>query len=112
MAAPYKRKGPEKSIRQYGGDHKKGSPLPSALSAEQVEELHRNSDVDTRAESQHHTTGPGPTQASPGDHRHRGGDSLPLLDDMIISGDISDGTVITSIIACLVALGATDSSTP
>ena len=102
----------KREIRQYGGTRKGGPVLPSALSAEQVEEMHRNSDLDTRTEAQHHTLGPSPTQASAGDHRHRGGDSLPLLDDMTITGDISDGTVIPSIIACLVALGATDSSTP
>ena len=105
-------KNPKREIRQYGGTKPPASRLPALLSAEQIEEMHRNSDVDTRPEAQHHTTGPGPTQAAPGDHRHRGGDSLPLLDDMTITGDISDGTVIPSIIACLVALGATDSSTP
>jgi hypothetical protein len=103
----------KRSTRQYGGDRRGGVPRPaSPVTAEQVEEFHRNSDVDTRAEAQHHTTGPSPVQASPGDHRHRGGDSLPLLDDMTITGDLSDGTVLPSIIACLVALGATDSSTP
>ena len=110
MATP---KSAKREIRQYGGGSKGStSKLPSPITAEQVEEMHRNSDLDTRPEAQHHSTGPGPTQASPGDHRHRGGDSLPLLDDMTITGDISDGTVIPSIIACLVALGATDSSTP
>ena len=109
MATPERTK---KTIRQYGGGKGSSNVLPGVPSAEQVEEMHRNSDVDTRVESQHHTLGPGPTQGSPGDHRHRGGDSLPLLDDMTITGDISDGTVLTSIIACLVALGANDSSTP
>lgn len=102
----------KREARQYGGANKPGSRLPSPISAEQVEELHRNSDLDTRPESQHHSLGPSPMQAAAGDHRHRGGDSLPLLDDMTITGDISDGTVLTSIIACLVALGAHDSSTP
>lgn len=110
MATPQRPQ--RRDTRQYGGDRASPNRLPSALSAEQVEEMHRNSDVDTRPEAQHHTTGPGPTQASPGDHRHRGGDSVPLLDDMIITGDLSDGTVLPSIIACLVALGAQDSSVP
>ncbi len=110
MATP---KNPKREIRQYGGGSKGSvSALSNPISAEQVEEIHRNSDLDTRAEAQHHTLGPGPTNASPGDHRHRGGDSLPLLDDMTITGDVSDGTVLPSIIACLVALGAVDSSTP
>lgn len=110
MAAP---KTPKREIRQYGGGQKPSTPADSpALTAEQVEELHRNSDLDTRSEAQHHSLGPAPTQAAPGDHRHRGGDSLPLLDDITITGDISDGTVLPSIIQALVALGATDSSTP
>lgn len=108
---PPRRQAP-RELRQYGGDHKDSPRLPNFLSAEQVEELHRNSDVDTRPEAQHHTLGPGPTQAARGDHRHRGGDSVPLLDDMIITGDLSDGTVLPSIIQCLVALGAQDSSVP
>lgn len=100
-----------KGVRQYGGDDK-SQRLPGGVpSADDVAKQHTNADTDTRAEAIHHTTGPGVTQAAAGNHRHRGGDSLPLLDDFTITGDVSDGTVLPSIIACLVALGAKDSST-
>lgn len=102
---------PKREIRQYGGGAKARAAVPGAPTADQVDEFHRNSDLDVRKEAQHHTVGPGPAQAASGDHRHRGGDSLPLLDDMTITGSVSDGTALPSIIACLVALGAQDSST-
>lgn len=83
----------------------------SSLSAEQVEELHKNDDVDVRRESHHHTLGPRPTQAAAGDHTHNGSDSAQLLLGVTISGSRSSSTSITpSIIAALVRLGATDSS--
>ena len=103
----------KREVRRYGGGEKARASVPGApLTADQVDELHRNSDVDVRKEAQHHTIGPGSAQAASGDHRHRGGDSLPLLDDRTITGSLSDGSVLPSIIACLTALGATDSSTP
>lgn len=87
---------------------------PSELanfSSEDVEKLHTNSDVDVRRESQHHTLGPRTTQASPGDHNHDGSNSLPLLTGYTISGSRSSpASILPSIIACLVRLGATDSS--
>jgi len=84
----------------------------SALTAEQVEELHRNADTDVRRESLHHTLGPRGTQAAAGDHTHNGSDSSPLLGGLTISGSRSSSASITpSIIAALVRLGITDSST-
>jgi hypothetical protein len=47
----------------------------AALSAEDVERLHQNADTDSRKESLHHTLGSRSTQASPGDHDHKGGNS-------------------------------------
>jgi hypothetical protein len=44
----------------------------SVSSAEEVNALHTNSDVDKSAISQHHTLGTLATQASPGDHVHDG----------------------------------------
>lgn len=82
------------------------------LSAEEVEKLHLNSDVDVRAESQHHTLGPGSTQAAAGSHNHDGSNSVALLEGVTITGSRSNSTSITpSIIAALVRLGAIDSST-
>jgi hypothetical protein len=101
-----------KEIRQYGG----GSSKPSAVaaqkpSAEEVDAFHTNSDLDIRAESQHHTLGTLPTQAAPGDHNHDGGNSVALLADLSITGSRSDDTWRLSVNALLVKLGAQDNST-
>ena len=79
--------------------------------AEVVEDFHENSDVDTRAEAQHHTLGPAPTQASPGDHTHDGGDSSLLLSGEVIVGARNSEAWAQSVNAILVRLGATDNST-
>lgn len=79
--------------------------------AEEVAKQHTNADTDTRAESAHHTLGPSPTQATAGNHRHRGGDSVPLLDGLSITGSRGGNVALLTVIQCLVALGATDSST-
>lgn len=84
----------------------------SSLTAEQVEELHKNDDVDVRRESHHHTLGPRSTQAAAGDHTHDGSNSSPLLIEGTISGSrSSSASIMPSIIALFVRLGATDSST-
>jgi hypothetical protein len=100
-----------KTIRQYGSSSS-DSGAPAAVSAEEVELFHRNADTDVRAESMHHSLGSGTTQAAPGSHNHDGGDSVQLLEGSTISGSLSGGTALTSIIACLVRLGAVDRSTP
>lgn len=79
--------------------------------AEAVAHLHTNADTDTRAEAIHHTLGPSSSQATAGNHRHRGGDSSPLLDGLTITGSRGGNVALLSVIQCLVALGATDSST-
>jgi len=84
----------------------------SSLTAEQVEEIHKNDDVDVRRESHHHTLGPRGTQAAAGDHTHDGSNSSLLLSGLTVSGSRSSSAAITpSIIAALVRLGVTDSST-
>lgn len=80
-------------------------------SAEEVEDFHTNADVDTRVESIHHTLGAAPTQASPGNHIHDGGTSPLLLTGFTLTGSRGGNTALVSIIACLVRLGATDSTT-
>lgn len=92
-----------------GADPSSPTPYPSA---EEVERFHTNSDVNARKESQHHTLGPGEFQASPGSHTHRGGDSLPLLEGLTISGSRNSDAWRISINQILVALGAADNSTP
>ena len=82
------------------------------LSAEQVEQLHLRADTDVRRESVHHTLGPRSTQAAAGDHKHDGSDSALLLSGQTISGSRASSTsIMPSIIAALVKLGATDQST-
>lgn len=76
-----------------------------------VDDFHENSDVDARAESQHHTLGPNPTQAAPGNHTHDGGDSELLLLNETISGSRATDAWRQSVNAILVRLGATDNST-
>ena len=79
--------------------------------AQAVEDFHTNSDVDARAEAQHHTLGPGPNQSSPGDHVHDGGDSAFILEGQVISGSRASDAWRLSVNAILVRLGATDNST-
>lgn len=79
--------------------------------AEEVDDFHTNADVDTRIESIHHTLGPGATQAAPGNHLHDGGTSPLLLSGFTLTGSRGGNTALVSIIACLVRLGATDSTT-
>lgn len=81
-------------------------------SAEDVERLHTNSDLNSRKEAQHHTLGSGEYQASPGNHTHRGGDSVPLGAGLTITGSRATDAWRLSVNQILVALGVTDSSTP
>lgn len=78
-----------------------------------VTEFHKNASVDTKGEDMHHTLGINPAQASPGGHRHRGGDSELLLTEFTISGSkaTNPAAVLATIIPCLTALGAKDATT-
>ena len=51
---------------------------PDEFTSEQVNVFHLNSDKDAGAGALHHTLGLGPTQASPGSHRHNGRDSYRI----------------------------------
>lgn len=75
-----------------------------------VNEFHTNDDLDRDAQAHHHSLGSGSNQASPGAHRHDGTDSIPLLEGLELSGSRGTATAINSIIAALVQLGATDST--
>lgn len=76
-----------------------------------VREMHVNDDVDSGRDSHHHTLGPGVNQASPGGHSHDGQDSAQLLADVTITGVKGTAACDASIIAALMRLGATDSTT-
>lgn len=78
---------------------------------EEVDRFHENAPRDSRKEDIHHTIGTGRNQASAGDHNHRGGDSVQLLAGITITGSRGGNIALLSVIQCLVALGATDSTT-
>lgn len=80
--------------------------------SEEVELFHQNADTDARAEAIHHTLGVGDNQAARGSHNHRGGDSVLLLSGITITGSRGGNVALLSVIQALVALGATDSTTP
>lgn len=81
-------------------------------SRKEVDKFHSNADTDGSDGSLHHTLGPRKGQAAPGDHDHRGGNSVELLLGETITGSKSGGGALTSIIDLLVSLGATDNTTP
>lgn len=81
---------------------------PDAIS---VRELHINADTDTDSQAIHHTLGPGVNQAASGAHNHDGNDSPLLLEGYSVTGTRGTAACDASIIALLVKLGATDSTT-
>ena len=80
--------------------------------SKEVNDFHTNDDVDNDRDSHHHTLGPGINQAAPGSHSHRGDDSVMLFDGIAITGSISGGTALRSVIALLEEFGASDSTSP
>ena len=102
-----------KEIKQYGTSERRVNPAQGEKpTTEEVERFHTNSDVDLRAESQHHTLGSSPSQASPGDHNHDGGNSALILEGLAITGSRNSDAWRLSVNALLVRLGAADNSTP
>lgn len=85
------------------------TPKPTA---KEVNEFHEKSDKDGGPKAQHHTLGPSPNQASPGNHTHDGGTSPSLLEGSVLSGSRGGNAALPSIIAALVQLGATDNTVP
>lgn len=85
------------------------NPKPDAQT---VDDFHTNADVDSRTEALHHTLGPNPTQASPGDHTHDGGNSALILQGETISGSRATDAWRLSVNSILVRLGAEDLSSP
>lgn len=81
--------------------------------AEQVQKFHEKSDKDGSPKSVHHTLGPGPNQASPGNHTHDGGASAYLLDQVTFTGSRGTFSAIEiQLVDALIRLGAIDSTTP
>lgn len=92
--------------RDDASSGKFGRPAPN-----DVREFHTNDDVDVESGSHHHTLGPGVNQAASGAHNHDGNNSPMLLEGEAITGSKGGNTAIASIVAVLVKLGATDSTT-
>lgn len=86
---------------------KKQNPVTATDSAK----AHAKSDVDSATYAQHHTLGTNHNQATCGDHVHDGTSSRKIASTIILTGSRSGGTALTSVIAALVALGATDTTT-
>lgn len=80
-------------------------------SQKDVAQFHTNADTDGDEGSLHHTLGPRKGQAAPGDHDHRGGNSVALLQGVTITGAKGSNAALASVIAALVELGATDNTT-
>lgn len=76
----------------------------------EVSDFHTNDDLDVSPTSHHHTLGPSRNQAAPGTHTHRGDDSSLLFEGLTITGSRTNGTAVQSVIALLVELGASDST--
>lgn len=79
-----------------------------------VEKFHTNSDVDSSQKAQHHTLGSSRNQASPGDHTHDGGTSNKSIQPLLgttLTGSKGGNAALASVVAALVKLGATDSTT-
>src|SRR5690349_3160152 len=84
-----------------------------APTSEQVAKIHEKSDKDGGPKSQHHTLGPGPNQAAPGNHTHDGGNSAFLLDDYTLIGSRADtATMVLKFIEIFKKLGMNDATTP
>lgn len=86
-------------------------PDITAPSTKEVEVYHTNADTDGSNQSAHHTLGFKRGQASPGDHTHDGGTSKQLLDGVTLTGAKAGNAALTSVVAALVLLGATDNTT-
>lgn len=76
-----------------------------------VTDFHTYDDLDISSEAHHHTIGPGVNQAASGAHNHDGNNSPLLLEGVTITGAKAGNTALSSAIAALVQLGATDSTT-
>lgn len=88
--------------------------LPGVADPKTVAKFHEKDDVDASQQSHHHTLGPRNGQSSPGDHNHNGKNSKRLLQGTTITGAKTGNPApaLASVIAALVKLGATDSTTP
>lgn len=76
-----------------------------------VRDFHERDDLDGGKNAHHHTLGVTQDQASPGNHNHDGSNSTQLLAGITLSGAKGGNVALASVVAALVGLGATDSTT-
>ena len=88
-----------------------GAEKDNVLSASEVRRIHTKSDVDSSVLAQHHTLGTKPNQAASGSHKHDGASGVLLLSGVTLTGSRAGNAALASVIAALVQLGATDSTT-
>lgn len=101
-----------KTPEQYGSKKQAEALTPNPKpDAQAVEDFHSNADTDVRPESLHHTLGPSPSQAAPGNHTHNGSDSPQLLEGVTLVGSRGGNAALASVISALVKLGAQDTTT-
>lgn len=98
---------------QTGGDKYKGEyeAAQGGVPPKLVADFHRRSDLDSSQNAQHHTLGIRQDQASPGAHNHNGDNSVQIMKGITITGAKAGNAALASVIAALVKLGATDTST-
>jgi hypothetical protein len=88
------------------------SPVdPNRLNAQEVNGLHRRSDLDSSKTAQHHTLGATRNQAACGNHNHRGEDSALIFDGITLTGSTGGNVALQNLITALVAFGLEDSTT-
>lgn len=98
---------------QVGGDKFRAQfeSVSDAIPAKAVNDFHRKADTDSSQQAIHHTLGTKQDQASPGAHNHNGDNSNLIMKGMTITGAKAGNAALASVIAQLVKLGATDTST-
>lgn len=77
-----------------------------------VNDFHRNSDLNSRPEAQHHDLGNGANQSAFGNHTHDGQRGLPLLDGVTFTGSRTNNTadIINQICNALANIGAVNNT--
>lgn len=76
-------------------------PNGEILSPQQVNDLHRNDDVDDSSFAHHHTLGIKPNQAAPGNHQHLHG--LRVEGGLTVAGGLTTDTL--DVTGCVSAVG-------
>lgn len=91
---------------------------PKGLSARDVQDIHRQADVDANVFAFHHTLGLGPNQASSGSHTHDGRNSKKLTGyvasdaPIVVTGSRGGNAALASLLTALATKGIiTDGTT-